>query len=75
MKRKERHNNRINSDWQFRCASVCQPVMRSDGADAPRLRHRGRVLPSTGCPALRAGHPAYAADGRPREQARVTACR
>ena len=44
-------------------------VMSADGADAPR--HRRRALPSTVCPALRAGHPADAADRLHREQART----
>jgi hypothetical protein len=36
------------------------------------LHQRGRVFPSLVCPALRAGQPAAAADGRPREHARVS---
>jgi len=43
------------------------------GRSAPG--HRGRALPSTDCQALRAGHPADAADMRPRKQARASVCR
>jgi len=38
-------------------------------------RHRGCGLTSAFCPALRAGHQAAAADGRPREPARASARR
>ena len=67
------HNNAINTDSQTRRFALLLSAgygERWRGRFAPR--HRGCGLSSAFSPALRAGHQAAAADGRPREQARAS---
>jgi len=67
-------NNRINSDWQFRCAPLpAGYAERWRGRFAPR--HRAADSHPLSVRRFAPGHQAVAADSRPREQARVSVSR